>query len=199
MHFDSPIFATLAAARAEGLPENLVAERVWGRHGMTCAMLALDSSGMMRTSHALGIVHFLDRFMQARAAIEPLLAGRDCLGWRCFADNLFAEFLDTDSALATARAMHAAIRERGLMLTDDEPFRVGLAVGHGHVLENGRGGVMGAEMNLVAKLAEDVAAGGETLITESARASLGQLAGLEFEPQQRTISGIAVRYFRLRG
>lgn len=198
MRDDSPIFSTIAAARAEGLSEELIDQRVWGRHGTTCAMLALDSSGMTRSSRTQGIVHFLGRYMQLRDLVEPILAARACLAWRSFADNLFAEFHDADTALGAALEIHRALRDRGLMLTETEPYRVGIGVGFGRVLEHGSGGVMGDEMNLTAKLAEDVAEGGQTLLTESAFASLKIHARVPVERQQRTLGKIEVSYFRLR-
>jgi class 3 adenylate cyclase len=140
----------------------------------------------------------LSRYMEMRDLVEPLLAGPACLGWRSFADNLFAEFRDTDAALAVARGIHRVVREHRLMLTETEPYRVCLGVGHGRVLANGRHGVMGDEMNLVAKLAEDVARGGETLLTESGYRSLGNPASVPVEPQQLTISDFNLTYYRLR-
>jgi class 3 adenylate cyclase len=197
MRDDSPILATLAAAHAEGLTDEEIDRRVWARHGTTCAMLALDSSGMTRISHSLGIVHFLQRYRAMRDAAEPLLDGAPCLAWRCFADNLFAEFRDTDTALATALAIHRAVRAQGIMLTPTEPYRVCIGLGFGRVLANGVAGVMGDEMNLTAKLAEDIAAGGETLLTEAAYASLAQPAAVRVERLQLTISKVDVTYYRV--
>ena len=198
MRDDSPIFSTIGAARAEGLTDELIDQRVWGRHGTTCAMLALDSSGMTRISRTQGIVHFLGCYMQMRDLVEPILTTRACLAWRSFADNLFAEFHDADTALGAALEIHRAIRDGGLMLTETEPYRVGIGVGFGRVLEHGNGGVMGDEMNLTAKLAEDVAEGGQTLLTESAYGSLQNRASVPVERQQRTLGKIEVSYFQLR-
>jgi class 3 adenylate cyclase len=198
MQDDSPIYQTIAAARAEGLSEELVNERVWARHGTTCALLALDSSGMTRISHARGIVHFLTRYMEMRDLVEPLLAPPACLGWRSFADNLFAEFRDAGAALGVARAIHRVLREHPIMLTETEPYRACVAVGYGRVLTNGPYGVMGDEMNLVAKLGEDVARGGETLLTESAYRSLANPAAVAAERRELTISDLTITYYRLR-
>ena len=198
MHEDSPIFSTIDAARAEGLVGDAVERRVWERHGVTCAMLALDSSGMTRVSHTHGIVHFLSRYRQMRDLAEVILQRRACLAWRCFADNMFAELRDADTALAAAFEIHQTLRESGLMVTEEEPFRVCLGVGFGRVLTNGRGGVMGEEMNLVAKLAEDIAQGGETLLTESAYRSLTTHANVPNEKISLTISRVDVTYYRVR-
>jgi adenylate cyclase len=197
MRDDSPILATITAARAEGLSDREIDERVWELHGKDCAMLALDSSGMTRTTRSLGIVHFLDRYWQMREVAEPILEASACLGWRSFADNLFAEFQGADAALTVALNIHQEIRERGLMLTANEPYRVCIGVGYGRVLANGAAGVMGDEMNLVAKLAEDIAEAGDTLVTSSAYASLKQSKGVRMERLQRTLSKVAVDYFRV--
>jgi len=199
MHEDSPIFSTIDAARAEGLAGDAVEQRVWERHGVTCAMLALDSSGMTRVSQSHGIVHFLTRYRQMRDLAGAILQRRACLAWRCFADNVFAELPDADAALGAALEIHRALRESGLMVTEEEPFRVCIGIGHGRVLANGRGGVMGEEMNLVAKLAEDIAQGGETLLTPSGYRSLKAHAGVPVEKIPLTISKVDATHYRVRG
>lgn len=198
MHDESPIYATIADARRAGLSDAQLTARVWERHGTTCAMLALDSSGMTRISHTQGIVHFLSRYMDMRDLVEPLFNRPACLGWRSFADNLFAEFRDADAALEVARAVHRVIRDQRLMLTEVEPFKVCIAVGQNRVLANGRYGVMGDEMNLVAKLAEDVAQGGDILLTESGYRSLAHPDAIAVEPVQLMIGNFAVVFYRLR-
>src|SRR3954469_2778207 len=130
MATDSPICATIAAAEAEGLSSEAVERRVWERHGTTCAMLALDSSGMTRVSHEQGIVHFLSRYMRMRDMAAALLKRNGCLQWRCFADNLFAEFSEADAAFATARAIHRALQESGLTVAGSEPYRVCIGIGY---------------------------------------------------------------------
>ena len=78
----SPIFSTIIAGRADGLTEAAIERRVWERHGTTCAMLALDSSGMTRFSRQHGIVQFLSRYMQMRDHAEVILQRHGCLAWR---------------------------------------------------------------------------------------------------------------------
>ncbi|MEO5959729.1 MAG: hypothetical protein ABIR80_11460, partial [Opitutaceae bacterium] len=85
----------------------------------------------------------------------------------------------------------------GLMLTEEEPYRVCIAIGYGPVLKNGEFGVMGDEMNLVANLAEDIAEGGDTLLSDAARRSLEVHAERPLEKRQLTISQVNVTYFRV--
>jgi hypothetical protein len=197
MSSNSPICATIAAAEAEGLPFEAVERRVWERHGTTCAMFALDSSGMTRVSHERGIVHFLSQYMRMRDLAVEILERNGCLAWRGFADNLFAEFKQADSAFAAARAIHRALRESGLKVAEAEPYRVCVGIGYARVLNDGPFGVMGDEMNLVAKLAEDIAEAGETLMTESAYHALNpRPAGVE--KMELKIAKRAVTSYRVR-
>lgn len=194
----SPIFSTIIAARAEGLAEAAIERLVWERHGITCALLALDSSGMTRISRRCGIVHFLTRYMQMRDLAEVMLQRHECLAWRCFADNMFAEFRQTDAALGAALDLHRALRESGLMVADQEPYRVCIGIGYGRVLDDGSGGKMGDEMNVVAKLAEDVAEAGQTILSEAAYRSLSARADVPVEQMQLYLSTVGVTCFRVR-
>ena len=198
MREPSPILSTIIAARADGLSEDAIERRVWERHGTTCAMLALDSSGMTRFSRSHGIVHFLTCYVQMRDMAEVILQRHACLGWRCFADNLFSEFPDVDAALGAALEIHRTLRERGLMVADHEPYRVCIGIGHGRVLDDGAGGKMGDEMNIVAKLAEDVAEAGQTLLSEAAFRRLSVRAAVPVEKIALCLSKVDVTCYRVR-
>jgi adenylate cyclase len=196
MPHDSPICATISAAQAEGVSEDELDRRVWARHGTTCAMLALDSSGMTRISRRRGIVRFLARYVQMRDSAQAVLERNECLRWRCFADNLFAEFAHVDPAYRAASEIHAALRDSGLQVAEAEPYRVCLAIGYGRVLSDGPFGVMGDEMNVTAKLAEDVAEAGETLLTEAAFRAL-TLRAPAAEKMETTLSQVALTFYRV--
>lgn len=198
MREDSPICSTIKAAQAEGLAPEAIERRVWEKHGTTCAMLALDSSGMTRITRAHGIVHFLGRFVQMRDLAREILERHGCRAWRSFADNLFAEFPTADAALSAALEIHRTLRARGIMLTGDEPYRVCIAVGYGRVLDNGALGVLGDEMNITAKLGEDIAAAGETLLTAAGYRSVTAPSSVAVEPIELTISQVAVTAYRVR-
>lgn len=194
----SPIFSTITAARAEGLSEEAIERCVWERHGTTCALLALDSSGMTRLSRTHGIVQFLMRYMEMRDLAERILHRHGCLSWRCFADNLFSEFREVDAALGAALEIHRALRESGLMVAGREPYRVCIGIGYGRVLDDGAGGKMGDEMNLVAKLGEDVAEAGQTVLTESAQANLSARASVPVEKIAVNLAKVATTYYLVR-
>jgi len=196
---ETTLDSTISAAVAQGLAGEHLDRHVWEKHGTTCAMLALDGSGMTRVSRSHGIVHFLARYQEMRAIAVVALERHRCRAWRGFADNLFAEFDDTDTALRAALEIHGALAEHALMLTDGEPYLVCIGIGHGRVLRNGNAGVMGDEMNLTAKLAEDIAAGGETLLTEAAYQTLqAGRVGVTVQKKQDRISRVDVTYFAVK-
>lgn len=195
----SPIFATIVAARSEGLSAEAIERRVWERHGTTCALLALDSTGMTRFTREHGIVEFLTRYMEMRDLAVRVLRQHGCLAWRCFADNLFGEFATVEAALAAAREVHHELRASGLKIAGCEPYRVCVGIGYGRVLDDGAGGKMGDEMNVVAKLGEDVAEAGETILSESAYACLGDPAALAVEKMTVRLGRVEVTCYRVGG
>ena len=194
---DSAVCSTIKAAQAEGLAAAAVERRVWERHGTTCAMLALDSSGMTRATHTRGIVHFLARFVQMRDLAQAILERHGCRAWRSFADNLFAEFPSADAALRAALDIHRELKKNAIKLTDAEPYTVTTAVGYGRVLDNGALGVLGDEMNLVAKLAEDIGAPGETLLTEAGYRSLTAHPDLKVKKFEFVVSQVGFPGYRV--
>lgn len=197
MREESPVCSTISAAQAQGLSAEAIDRLVWERHGTTRTMLALDSSGMTRITRAEGIVHFLGRYVRMRELALTVLDRHGCLACRSFADNMYAEFSSTDAALAAALEIHRTLAERGIMLTESEPYRVCIAIGHGRVLDNGPLGVIGDEMIIVAKLAEDIAAPGETLLTRAGFESVRTNSLLRLEKIDLTISRVAETCYRV--
>lgn len=198
MRESSPIFSTISTARADGLAEEAIERRVWERHGTTCALLALDSSGMTRHTRTHGIVEFLTRYMEMTAIAERVLEHHHCLAWRSFADNLFAEFSTVDAALAAALEIHRRLAESGIMIAGREPYRVCIGIGYGRVLDDGSGGKMGDEMNIVAKLGEDVAEAGETILSESAHRHLSPCMIVPAERLELRLGKVDVVCFRVK-
>ncbi len=188
--------AIMRAGRAGKLEE--AEARLWKRFGTECATLVLDSTGFARTTHARGIVYFLDLFLKMREIVGPLFERHRCRAWRSGADNLFAEFATPDRALAAAMAAHLAVREAGLMLSETEPYRICIGIGFGRMLKAGSKGTYGDEMNLASKLGEEVAEGGETLLTENAYTRLRRRKAARFQRRRTVVSGNAITYYSAR-
>jgi class 3 adenylate cyclase len=192
------LFREIEQSRRAGRDPADLEKRLWKRHGVTCAMLVLDSTGFTRTTREKGIVHFLSIFLHMRSVVGPVFEAHRCLSWRSAADNLFAEFASPDAALEAAFAAHHAVARERILLTADEPYRVCIGIGCGRVLRGGEEGVFGDEMNLACKLGEDLAEGGETLLTASAYGHLRRRKATIFERRESVISGTSIEFYSAR-
>lgn len=188
--------AVLASAHDED-PQAAEAA-IWRRFEKPCAVLVLDSTGFTRVAREQGIVHFLRLYLQMVGIAGPIVERRHCLGWRARADNLYAEFSTADDALEAALGIQLAVAEAALPLRPGERFGVGIGIGFGRLLDGGPAGMFGDEMNLACKLGEDLAEGGETLLTEAAHGSLRRREGPPLERREGVVSGSTITYYLAR-
>ena len=191
------LFQNMAALLDKGIDPTTCEDMLWDRYGETVATLILDTSGFSRTTESHGIVHFLSRLMQLRALCKPIFEQHNSKRFHFEADNGFAIFTSIDDAIKSAKAVHQAIYEAGLMLTDDERFRVCIGLGYGKMLfSETLEGYFSEEMNFASKLGEDIANGDEILITHNAyqHADKELLSG--FTESETCISGLDLRYYR---
>ncbi len=192
------LFRAINRARRSGRDLKDAEARLWEKHGTTCAVLVLDSTGFTRATRARGIVQFLATFLHMRERVGPIFEARGCLSWRSAADNLFAEFAAPDAAIEAALAAHHAVDRARLRLGPGEPYRVCIGIGYGRLLSAGEQGVYGDEMNLACKLGEDLAEGGETLLTESAWRRLKRRKSIVFERRESVVSGTSIACYAAR-
>lgn len=170
---------------------------IWKRFGRTVAVLILDSSGFSRTTENQGIVHFLTQLMQMREIIGRVCSTSDCHALKFDADNFYAAFEHPDEAIETAFNIHKAIKHERLMLDHRELFRVCIGIGYGELLwSETLEGYFGEEFNLASKLGEDIADGGETLLSENAYLHADRALVADFSKSTLCIAGIEATYYR---
>jgi adenylate cyclase len=192
------LFDAIRSSTSDGKSLRDLNEDLWKRFGVDRAVLALDCSGFTRVSKTHGIIHFLSLFLRMSDVVVPLMKRQNCRKVRTHADNLFAEFSDVDTAVNAALLAHQAIKDAKLQLTENEPFSVCIGIGFGKVLEAGEEGVFGDEMNLAAKLGEDIAEGGDTLLSESAFKAIASPQKLVFDTREAAVSGNTIKYYAVR-
>jgi adenylate cyclase len=192
------LFDAIRRGTSDGKSQSDLSEDLWKRFGVDRAVLALDSSGFTRISKSHGIIYFLSTFLRMSDIVVPLMQRQNCRKVRTHADNLFAEFSDVDTAVNAALLAHQAIKDAKLQLTKDEPYSVCIGIGYGRVLEAGDEGVFGDEMNLAAKLGEDIAEGGDTLLSESAFKAITSPQKLVFDSREAAVSGNTIKYYAVR-
>lgn len=142
---------------------------IFQRFGCTKAVMFTDLVGFSRRVEEFGILHFLQLIHESEALFVPLIKLH---GGRCLkrdGDSLLVLFdLPTDAlgaALAIMDAAAAANPARG----PEERINVCIGLGYGEVLLIDDADVWGAEVNAASKLGEEMAQGGELLVTEAFR------------------------------
>ena len=163
----------------------------------TVAVLIMDACGFSRTVHEHGIVHFLSLLERLWRLVGPLVGEFGGRPMREDADNLYAVFPDVRSALECAKAIHERVGIANEPLPASNEIYVALGIGFGPLLLVGEEDAWGDEMNLACKLGEDVAAGGEVLLTEEARRALGDAPADAFETLKLDMSGLQFTAYRL--
>lgn len=181
--------ATTPEARAE------VERRLLARFGARRAIVVTDMSGFSRITRQRGIVHFLSLIHHMQGLCQPIVQSAGGVVVKAVADNLFALFPGPIEAARTARALHAVCAEDASGRPPDERVELSIGIGYGDILDIDQSDCFGDEVNLAFKLGEDVASGGETLITAAAAAELD--GGWALEPRRTRISGLDLDYFSL--
>ncbi len=158
------------------------AEReVHRRFGTQAAILVVDFTGMVRRTDSRGIVYALGRARQAEAAMA--LKGSRV---KRVADTVFSLYTTPEEALADALQAHRHLRR--LMHASDDPIHACIGLGFGAMLVIPGQDCFGAEVNRAFVLGEDIAKGGETLVTPEFLAALGTLpegVGAYRAPEER--------------
>lgn len=158
-------------------------------------VLVLDMSGFSRTTQTLGIVEFLLLIRQLQLLANPIITKFEGVTVKAEADNLFCLFMTVADAVAASREIIVGLTAANAALPKDRELYVSIGIGYGRVLLIGEEDMMGAEVNLASKLGEDVAAYGEILLTEAARAQLPDVE--EVEERLIAVSGLELPHFAL--
>ena len=198
MSDQSDLFGHLQSLLQQGKDPDDHDADIFERYGQTVAVMVIDSVGFSRVAERSGILYFLSRMIRVRDSIEPALHTHGASMVRFEADNAYAAFDHVDAAIEAAHAVHQQIADAGIMLSDDEPYRVCIGIGYGTLLHAGHEGYFGHEMNLASKLGEDIAEGAETLITLDAHRAASPSLTAGFTDQRVNVSGIELQYARKR-
>ena len=167
--------------------------------GETCATLVMDSTGFTRATEALGTAYFLSIIYRLRQVCEEIFSRLGAIQSRAYADNFFAEFSNVDDAVAAAFAVHKHFSDNPIsLLNKQDKFGVCVGIGYGRVVRSEHEGVYGNEMNYASKLGEDIAEGGETLLTQAAFKAVSNPESMHVSKTNISISGVEMPVYSLR-
>lgn len=148
-------------------------ERDLARFEEEVTILAADSSGFSRKTFEHGIVRFLANMTRVYDKVVPLIERHGGVVTTQNADNVLAIFSDTEAALRAAAAVHALLARRDARARPEDRFQLCIGVHVGRVLRL-RDDVFGGAVNVCAKIGEDVADAGETLVTDAVVERIGR-------------------------
>jgi adenylate cyclase len=162
----------LAQRRQAGADRAAVDAAIFARFGRMQAVMFTDLVGFSRVVEAFGIVHFLQLIQESETLFLPLIHQHGGVCIKHEGDSLLVLFDTPEQALATARAMVQTTVAVNPERAPEDRIEVCIGLGYGTVLRIGDDEVWGAEVNAASKLGEDMAKGGEILVTDTVRQAL---------------------------
>ena len=157
----------LTQRRQAGADRATIDASIHARFGQTHAVMYTDLVGFSRVVEAFGILHFLQLIQESETLFLPLMQrnGGACIKHE--GDSMLVLFGTPQHALAAAQAMVEATVAANPGRAPEDRIEVCIGMGYGTVLRIDDNEVWGAEVNAASKLGEDLAKGGEVLVTDA--------------------------------
>ena len=169
----------LCKRRAHPAEKAALDAEIEARFGRRKAVMFTDLVGFSRSVDAFGIVHFLQIIQESEALFLPIVAQHSGQCHMKEGDSLLITFDEPVDALACAQAMIAATADVNVGRADEERMEVCIGIGFGQVLWIDGETVWGAEVNMASKLGEDIARGGQVLVTQRFRQTVPDVPFVE--------------------
>jgi adenylate cyclase len=177
-----------------GADTDAIDRRIWDLFGQEWAVVFTDLVGFSRQVARFGIIHFLQIILEQKRLLLPIIEQHDGVLIKLEADSLLVLFRQASAAVACAVAMQRACQALNERRVPEEQVILCCGIGHGRLLKIGDEDVYGHEVNAASKLGEDTAKGNEILVTASARAAAGDLAGVTWEEIRAEFPGAEICY-----
>lgn len=147
------------------------------RYGTVAAVLVVDFTSMVARTNAHGIGYALATAAAAQRAMAPVLAGHGGVPVKHVADTVFVVFDTPVRALLAGLDAHRALSgfNEGRHVHSHDPVQGCMGLGFGETLVIPGRDMFGSEVNRAFVLGEDVARGGELLVTDACLRALGAL------------------------
>lgn len=163
-----------------------IEEVLWKEYGTERVVFVLDMSGFSLVTRKYGIIHYLSMVRRMQLTTEPIVKTYGGSLLKFEADNCFAVFPDTLSAIHAAIALQLAFKSSNLLTTDDFDISISCGIDYGRILIVGNKDCFGDAVNRACKLGEDVATAGEILVTVDAINTIN--TGLDFKLREMNVS-----------
>ena len=172
-----------------------IEESLWEEYGAEYAVFVLDMSGFSLLTRKYGIVHYLSMVRRMHLTTEPIVKSYNGSMIKYEADNCFAVFPDSLSAVNAAIAMQHAFTASNMLTPDDFDIHIACGIDYGKLLIVGHEDCFGDPVNRASKMGEDLAAAGEVLVTREAMERIPGSANIQAKEIVVSISGITIPTF----
>jgi adenylate cyclase len=169
-----------------------IEKKLWDKFGAEKVVFILDMSGFSLLTRKYGIVHYLSMVRRMQLTSEPIVKTYGGSLIKYEADNCFAVFPDTLSAIHAAIALQLAFDASNLLTSDDFDVRIACGIDYGKILIIGNEDCFGDAVNRACKLGEDVAAAGEILVTKDAMDTIVPQPDFKLREVIISISGLTI-------
>lgn len=174
-------------------------EEIRSRWERPRAVLISDMSGFSRITRQEGILHFLGMIVRMQAICGPIIEDHDGKLVKVVADNLFACFATAQAATLAAIEMQRACLAASTDLREDHRVELGIGIAAGPILDLDGEDFYGDPVNVAAKLGEDIADGGDLLVSRDTAAQVQLPAQWTATPHACRISNVDIEYVALVG
>jgi adenylate cyclase len=165
---------------------------LWKGYGAEQVVFVLDMSGFSLLTRKYGIIHYLSMVRRMQLTTEPIIKTYGGTVVKFEADNCFATFPDTLSAVHAAIALQLALDASNLLTTDEFDVHVSIGIDQGKILLIGNEDCFGDAVNRACKLGEDIAAAGEILVTQDAMKTVNSEIDFQLREVNISVSGLTI-------
>ena len=165
---------------------------LWQEYGAEKVVFVLDMSGFSLLTRKYGIIHYLSMVRRMQLTAEPIVKTYGGSLLKFEADNCFAVFPDTLSAVHAAIALQLAFDASNLLTSDDFDVHISCGIDYGKILIVGNEDCFGDAVNRACKLGEDIAAAGEILVTQDAIKTITSELDFKLREVNISVSGLYI-------
>jgi len=165
---------------------------LWQKYGTEKVVFVLDMSGFSLLTRKYGIIHYLSMVRRMQLTSEPIIKTYGGSMLKFEADNCFAVFPDTLSAVHAAISLQLAFDASNLLTSDDFDVHIACGIDQGKILIVGDEDCFGDAVNRACKLGEDIAAAGEILVTQDAINTITSELDFKLREVNISVSGIYI-------
>jgi len=183
MTFNKSIELTASEERLEKLinlrlaadaDKDAIDERIWNLFGERWAVMFTDLAGFSRGVATFGIIHFLQIIQESQRILIPIIDDHDGILLKTEGDSFLIIFRSVQKAVDCAIAMQQCVIKYSTHLEETEQIHLCVGIGYGDMLRIGDRDVYGSEVNVAAKLGEDIAKAGEILVSNDVVQALSE-------------------------